>query len=150
MIPSEECYSIIKRHEGLRLHAYRCPADVPTIGYGATFYPDGRKVQMGDVITKEEADTILKYHVKMFAKSVERAVTSPINQHQFDALVSFSFNVGIGALRSSTLLKRVNVNPNTPNIRDEFMRWVRAGGKVLGGMKIRRKEEANLYFKPVV
>src|SRR5690606_30423679 len=78
-----------------------------------------------------------------------RLVTSTINQNQFDALVSFSYNIGLGSLKSSTLLKRVNNNPQDADICNQFSRWNKAGGKVLLGLTRRRKEEAELYFKEV-
>lgn len=142
--------AIIKKHEGLRLRAYLCPAGVPTIGYGNTFYEDGTPVKMGEAITKDRAERMLFHTVARFQAAVDGVVTSKINQNQLDALTSFAYNVGIGALQRSTLLKKVNANPNDPTIRNEFMRWTRAGGRVLRGLEIRRKEEADLYFKPVI
>ena len=81
-----------------------------------------------------------------FAKRVNELVTSNINQNQFNALVSFAYNVGTGNFSSSTLLKKVNRNPNDLTIKDEFLRWNKAGGKVLNGLTNRRNEEADLYF----
>jgi lysozyme len=137
---------IIRKYEGLRLRAYICPSGLATIGYGATFYENGSRVQMGEVITIERADKLLHMQVKLFADEVKRVVNSEINDNQLGALTSFCFNVGGAAFGKSTLAKKVNKNPNDPTIRDEFMRWTRGGGKVLPGLVKRREEEANLYY----
>jgi lysozyme len=141
--------TIIKKFEGLKLQAYLCPANVWTIGYGSTFYENGSKVQPGDKITIERADRLLFDMVKRFENGVKGIVKSDLNINQLGALTSFAFNVGIGALQKSTLLKKVNANPNDPTIRNEFMRWTRAGGKVLNGLVKRREAESNLYFQLV-
>jgi lysozyme len=117
-----------------------------TVGYGSTFYENGSKVQQGDKITLDRADKLLLEMVKRFEISVKGLVKSSINDNQLGALTSFAFNVGVGALSKSTLLKKVNANPNDPTIRNEFMRWTKAGGKVLKGLVTRREAEANLYF----
>lgn len=137
---------IIRKYEGLRLRAYICPSGLATIGYGATFYENGSRVQMGEVITIERADKLLHMQVKLFADEVKRVVKSEINDNMLGALTSFCFNVGGAAFGKSTLAKKVNKNPNDPTIRDEFMRWTRGGGKVLPGLVKRREEEANLYY----
>jgi lysozyme len=137
---------IIRKFEGLKLTAYLCPANVWTVGYGSTFYENGSKVQQGDKITLDRADKLLLEMVKRFEISVKGLVKSSINDNQLGALTSFAFNVGVGALSKSTLLKKVNANPNDPTIRNEFMRWTKAGGKVLKGLVTRREAEANLYF----
>jgi lysozyme len=138
--------AIIRKFEGLKLTAYLCPANVWTIGYGSTFYENGSKVQQGDKITLDRADKLLFEMVKRFEISVKGLIKSSINENQLGALTSFAFNVGVGALNKSTLLKKVNANPNDPTIRNEFMRWTKAGGKVLKGLVTRREAEANLYF----
>lgn len=138
----------IKNHEGLRLSAYFDVVGVPTIGYGNTFYEDGSKVKIGERISMERAEALLRYTVdKIFSAKVNELVKKEINQAQFDALVSFSYNVGVGALASSTLLRKVNANPCDPSIESEFLRWNRAGGNVLPGLTRRRQEEANIYFQ---
>jgi lysozyme len=138
--------SIIKKYEGLKLEAYICPAGVPTIGFGSTFYPDGRRVKLGDKITLQEAESILLHDIKRFEKEVLNAVKIEITNNQLSALVSFVYNVGASAFRKSTLLKKVNANPTDLTIHNEFMRWTRAGGKVLPGLVKRRAEESKLYF----
>ena len=151
-------YLLIAQFEGLRLKPYLCSAGVPTIGYGSTFYPSGRKVTMHDKpITQETAFWMLKQVANMFAKDVDSLVTSNINQNQFNALVSFAFNLGSDidadnipeGLGDSRLLKRVNANPNDPEIAREFVKWNKAGGRVLDGLTKRRLKEAELYFTPV-
>lgn len=137
---------LIKKYEGLRLQAYICPAGLPTIGYGNTFYENGSKVVMGEKISIERADQLLFHTVQQFEISVRKLAKKPLTDNQIGALTSFAFNVGVGNLSKSTLLKKVNVNPNDPTIRNEFMRWTRANGKVLNGLVRRRQEEADLYF----
>lgn len=147
MKTSKQGLQLIAKFEGFRAEAYLDAVGVPTIGYGNTFYPDGRKVKIGDPrITKKEALCLLKVIVKDFEGYVNEAVTRELNQNQFDALVSFAYNLGSGNLNSSTLLKKINANPCDPSIADEFGKWVYAGGKVLNGLVRRRKAEAELYF----
>jgi lysozyme len=148
MIVTNDALKLLHKYEGLVLDAYLCPAKVPTIGYGNTFYEDGSKVKMGDKITKERAIELFENILENnFASQVKRLIKSRVTNNQFSALVSFAYNVGVGNLKRSTLLKLVNSNPNDPAIRNQFMRWNRAGGKVLLGLTRRRESEANLYFK---
>lgn len=144
---SKKGLELIKKYEGFRSEPYKCPAGVPTIGYGATYYPNGKRVKLTDApITEKQATEMLKNMLVGFEKAVDTYCIDTINQNQFDALVSFAYNVGTNALKNSTLLKKLNVNANDPTIRDEFMRWVKAGGKTLKGLVRRRQEEADLYF----
>lgn len=137
---------IIRKFEGLKLQAYLCPANVWTIGYGSTFYENGSKVEQGDKITLDRADKLLHMMVNKFEGEVKKLVKSEINENQIGAITSFAYNVGIGALSKSTLLRKVNANPDDKTIADEFMKWTKAGGKVLKGLVNRRKAEAELYF----
>jgi len=147
MILDNKGYLLITNHEGLRLKPYLCPAKIPTIGYGNTYYTDGKRVTLLDKeITKQQAFDMFKEVANRFAKRVDELVTSNINQNQFNSLVSFAYNVGTGNFSSSTLLKKVNRNPNDLSIKDEFLRWNKAGGKVINGLTNRRNEEANIYF----
>ncbi len=148
-------YVLIAKFEGLRLKPYLCSAGVPTIGYGNTFYPSGAKVTMRDKpITQETAFWMLKQVADMFARDVDKLVTSNVNQNQFNALVSFAFNLGSDidadnipeGLGDSTLLRKVNANPNDPSIAREFIKWNKAGGRVLDGLTKRRIQESELYF----
>jgi len=149
---SRKGIELLKQFEGLRLNAYKCSAGVATIGYGSCFYPDKSNVKMGDVLRdNQEAElllinTLVDYdiYVSKYTKSVK------LTQYQFDALVCFAFNVGLGNLSKSTLLKLVLSNPNDPNIAAEFAKWNKAAGKVLQGLVKRRKKEAELYFTKVV
>ena len=149
MILDNKGYLFITKHEGLILKPYLCPAKIPTIGYGNTYYPNGKKVTLLDKdITKQEAFEIFKEIANRFGKRVDELVTSNINQNQFNALVSFCYNIGTGNFSSSTLLKKVNKNPNDLTIKAEFLRWNKANGKVINGLTNRRIEEADLYFLP--
>jgi lysozyme len=140
-------YELIKTFEGLSLKPYLCSANVPTIGYGNTFYTNGVKVTMSDAaITKEKANEMLKVIVDSFALKVSKIVPSGLTQNQFNALVSFAFNLGVQALTNSTLLRLVKINPNDGNIAKQFLRWNQAGGKVVEGLTKRRIKESSVYF----
>ena len=140
--------ALMHLYEGLRLEAYMCPAGVWTIGYGNTFYENGTRVKKGDVITKERAEELFENIVKIkFELPMSRLIDVDLNDNQYSALVSFTYNIGIGNFSKSTLLKMVNKNPNNPFIREQFLRWNKAGGKPLLGLTRRRTSEANLYFK---
>jgi lysozyme len=140
MKTSEKGINLIKKFEGCRLIAYKCPAGILTIGYGHT-----RNVHKGEVITQQQADELLKQDLLVYEAGIN-VMRLNINQNQFDSLVSFAFNLGLGALQKSTLLKRIKVNPNDPKIKDEFLRWSYAGGKQLKGLLLRRQAECDLYF----
>ena len=138
---------LIKKYEGFRSKPYKCEAGVATIGYGATYYPNGVKVKLSDpAIDEKHASLLLEAMVVPYEKAVDSYCRDDINQNQFDALVSFAYNLGNGALKGSTLLKKVNANPNDPTIRNEFLKWRFAGGKELKGLINRRNEEAEMYF----
>ena len=144
---SSKGIELIKSFEGFYAKPYLCPANVATIGYGTIRYPNGKKVTLSDVsITKETATSYLMDNLTTYEKSVDAFCRDDISQNQFDALVSFCYNVGSTALKSSTLLKKVNANPNDPEIKFEFLKWNRGGGRVLKGLTKRREAEAKLYF----
>lgn len=129
--------SLIKSFEKLELKAYKCPAGVWTIGYGHT-----KGVKKGDVCTEAQAEQWLKEDLS----DAETAMAGlKLNQNQFDALVSFTFNLGVGNFKKSTLYKKVKANPNDPSITDEFGKWKFANGKELAGLVRRRAAEAELY-----
>ena len=139
--------ALIKKYEGFEAKAYECPAGVPTIGYGNTYYPNGKKVKIGDpLITEVKASEMLLTVLTKYADAVNRYAQKPINQNPFDALVSFTYNLGMQSLRTSTLLKKLNIDPADATIKDEFLKWTKANGKVLLGLKKRRADEAKLYF----
>ena len=138
---------LIKSFEGLKLKPYLCPANVPTVGYGSTFYENDKKVKLTDPsITEQRASELLLDSLRGFERYVDSYCRDDINQNQFDALVSFCYNLGPANLKSSTLLKKANVNPNDPTIAQEFLKWNKAGGKALKGLTKRRQAESDLYF----
>lgn len=140
-------FDLIKTFEGLSLKPYKCSAGVPTIGYGNTYYENGVKVQMSDpAITKQRAEELLKHSADRYASKVANLLKKPVTQNQFNALVSFAYNVGSGALASSTLLKLVNINPNDAMIAKEFLRWNKVSGVKNKGLENRRIKESSLYF----
>lgn len=142
---SQKGITLIKKHEGCKLTSYLCPSKVATIGYGNTYYLDGTKVELGETITQEEADELLKSILSKFEKDVFSVIKKCVNQNMFDALVSFTYNVGFGNLKSSTLLSKVNKDVNDPTIKDEFLKWNKSRGKVLKGLSNRRMDEWLLY-----
>lgn len=140
---NKEGLSIIKQCEGCRLKAYLCPSLIPTIGYGHT-----TGVKLGDTITQTDAERYLLQDIKRFEQAVSALVKVPINTNQFSALVSFAFNVGVGNLKSSTLLKKLNLR-DYKGCSNEFDRWVYGNNKKpLEGLKKRRKLEKELFNKP--
>ena len=144
---SNKGLDIIKKYEGFSSKPYLCPSKVITIGYGSTYYEDGSKVKLTDSpITQERATELLEALLVSFERAVDSYCIDTLNQNQFDAIVSFAYNCGVGNLKSSTLLRKVNVNPNNPTIKDEFLKWTKGGGKTLSGLVRRRTEEAQLYF----
>lgn len=141
---TQEGINLIKKFEGCRLTAYKCPAGVWTIGYGHT-----RNVTPGMTITQQQAEELLKQDLLSFELNVRGCVVANLNDYQIDALTSFAYNLGIGSLRKSTLLRIINKGGATEaEIRRQFSRWVYAGGKILKGLQRRRAAEADLYFKP--
>jgi len=146
MVISNKLKELVKEFEGCKLKAYKCPAGIWTIGYGNTQYENGKAVKEGDIITLERAEQLLEIILIKFIQQVGELVKSNINQNQKDALTDFAYNCGVGNLKTSTLLKKVNADPKDKTIRPEFEKWTRANGKVLNGLVKRRNAEANLYF----
>jgi len=141
MIIGTNGLNLIKSFEGLRLRAYQCSANVWTIGYGHT-----ADVRANDVITEEEALSFLRQDVAESERAVNQYVHVPLTQNQFDALVSFVFNLGVGSFRTSTLLKKLNAG-DYDGVAQEFGRWIHAGGKKLPGLVRRREAERALFLK---
>lgn len=138
MTTSPNGINLIKRFEGLRLKPYLCPASIPTVGYGHT-----KGVSLNDPeITEADADRLLSEDLRLYEQSIVEMVKVKINQNQFDALVSFAFNLGTGALRSSTLLRKLNAGQPCST---EFDRWVFSGNKALTGLVRRRAAERRLF-----
>lgn len=140
MKASIDAYELIKQFEGLRLEAYLCPAGIWTIGYGHT-----SGVSPNSFITIQEADEYLHRDVATIEMQLNKLNLS-LRQCQWDAIVSFVFNVGIGNFKASTLLAKIRINPDDNSIMDEFLRWVYANGKVMRGLQKRRLAEMKLYF----
>jgi len=143
---SKKGIDLIAEFEGFRAKPYLCDAGVATIGYGTTFYLNNKKVTMFDApINESEARKLLSIVANKFGQQVQE-LTRELTQNQFDAVVSFVYNVGIGNYRKSTLLKKINANPFNTSIAFEFSRWNKAGGNVLTGLVKRREIEARYYF----
>ena len=136
---SKEGLALIKKFEGCRLESYRCSANVLTIGYGHT-----GGVLETDVITQDDADKLLEEDIAKFEKYVNDNVTVELNQSQFDALVAWTFNLGVGNLRQSTMLRKLNEG-DYQSVPSEMNRWNKAGGKTLDGLIRRRKAEGLLF-----
>jgi lysozyme len=136
---SQEGLSLIKKFEGCRLKSYRCSANVLTIGYGHT-----GGVKEDDTISQPEADELLEKDIAKFEKYVDDNVMVELNQSQFDALVAWTFNLGVGNLRSSTMLKKLN-ETDYVSVPSEMKRWNKAAGKTLDGLIRRRLAESLLF-----
>ena len=140
---------LIKKYEGFYSKPYLDPIGIPTIGYGATYYPNKVKVTMKDKpLTEKQASDLLAEMLKVYENQVALLVRKPINQNQFDALSSFTYNLGETNLSSSTLLKKLNAK-DYAGTADQFLRWNKAGGKVMNGLTRRREAERNLFLKKV-
>jgi lysozyme len=140
---------IIVQFEGFEGKPYTCSGGADTIGFGSTRYADGTKVKLSDKpITKDEAMELLMATLGTYEQAIHKNVIAPINQNQFDALVSFVYNVGAGNFAKSTLLKKLN-KADYQGAGDEFLRWNRAGGKVLNGLIRRRDAERALFLTPL-
>lgn len=141
MITSDKGIAIIKAFEGLRLTAYLCPAGVWTIGYGHT-----NGVVKGQVINELAAEQMLIDDLITYEVGVSSLVKVFLHQAQFDALVSFAFNMGVNALKNSTLLKKINARAGDEAIRAEWLKWCHAGGRVVPGLQRRRQEEVEVFI----
>ena len=133
--------NLLKKFEGCKLKAYRCPAGILTIGYGHTSAAGAPEVHDGMTITQDEAENILKNDLVKYEQPVAAMVKVDLEQNQFDVLVDFAYNAGVGALKTSTLLKKVNAG-DFDAVSDELMKWTKGGGKVLPGLVRRRQAEA--------
>ena len=139
--------NLIKHFEGLSLKPYLDVVNIPTIGWGNTFYEDGTKVTLKDKpITEERALKLLEVVVNRdFADKIFPSIKVKVSQSQFDAMVSLAYNIGVGAFLKSTLLKKVNANDFT-GASEEFLRWNKAGGKEVLGLTKRREREKQLFL----
>ena len=144
----EAAIALVKRWEGFRAKPYLCPAGVPTIGYGATFYLTGRAVTLQDPpIGEAEATILLRKMLAKFAGDVRAVVKVPLTPNELGALTSLAFNIGVGAFGKSTLLRKLNAGDRA-GAAEQFGVWKMGGGKVLPGLVSRRAEEAALFRKP--
>lgn len=148
MVISQTGINLIKEYEGCYLTAYKCPAGVWTIGYGTTEPINGKPISQGMTITQQQADDLLKTNLKTYEKAINDYTKVSLNQNQFDALVSFTYNVGCNAYRNSTLLKLLNKG-DFDGAADQFLLWNKGGGKVLPGLVRRREAEKKLFLTPV-
>jgi len=146
MITKEQGIELIKYFEGCKLKAYQDSVGIWTIGIGSIRYEDNSPVKEGDIITEAGAISLLSGFLRKTEEKVNELLKVTLKQHQFDAIMSLVYNIGIGAFTKSTILKKINNTPDDPSIGNEFTRWCRAGGKVVPGLLRRRKAEAQLYL----
>ena len=140
-------YLLITEFEGYSAKPYLCSAKVPTIGYGNTYYSDGKRVTMLDKeINKQQAFEMFKSIADRFASKVSNLVKTPLNQNQFNSCVSLAYNIGMANFMNSTLLKLVNKNHNDILIGLEFKKWNKVNKKVVAGLTRRRNYESDIYF----
>ena len=145
MQPSTNCIALLQASERFSATPYLCPARRWTIGWGSTFYEDGRPVRPADApITRERGDALMLHTLGEFARQVDAMVRVPLTQGQYDALTDFAYNAGAGALRDSTLLRKLNAGDYS-GAAAEFDRWVYGGGQRLGGLVTRRAAERKLF-----
>ena len=139
---------LIKQFEGLSLKPYLDAVNIPTIGFGSTYYEDGTKVTLKDKpITEERATELLEFIAnKTFSENINKVVKVPLNQNQFDALVSFAYNIGNKNFNWSTLLKKLNLS-DYQGASLEFGRWNQTNGKILNGLVLRRQKERELFLR---
>ncbi len=138
---------LIKKFENCRLVAYLDSINLPTIGYGNTYYQNGTKVKMGDKITQLQAEQLLNTLIVKYADTVDKIVTKPITPCQRASLISLCWNIGQANLSKSTLIRMININPNDPSISDEFKKWSFAGKTLVKGLLNRRVEESLNYWR---
>jgi lysozyme len=142
---------LIKSFEGLKLKPYLDSVKVPTIGYGTILYDNGQAVTMNDPeITEERALELLEWEVNQKCAGVEKYIAVPVNDNEYSALVSFAYNLGLGALHGSTLLKLLNAGTDRSAVADQFLKWDKAGGVAVAGLTRRRQAERALFLQPVV
>ncbi|EPC0985435.1 lysozyme [Enterobacter hormaechei] len=145
MQTSDKGIALIKQFEGCKLTAYQDSVGIWTIGYGWTQPVDGKPIRAGMTIKQETAERLLKTGLVSYESDVSRLVKFGLTQGQFDALVSFTYNLGARSLSTSTLLRKLNVG-DYAGAADEFLRWNKAGGKVLNGLTRRREAERALFL----
>lgn len=144
---SEQGVEFIKKHEAFSAYPYRDQGGVWTIGYGSTRYPDGTVVRGTDpAINKQQATELLEATLPPYAEAVDHSVLQPLTQSQYDALISFTYNVGVDAFKRSRLLQTINTDPNSHFVIIQFYKWVYVKGRISKGLLYRREKEIELYF----
>jgi lysozyme len=147
MKASQSCIDLIKQFEGFSSAPYLCPAGKATLGFGSTFYEDGTPVTMQDApITEERAkDIVYTVLYKQFEPALNNAITVPVTQNQFDALLDWTYNVGVGNMKTSTLIRKLN-QKDYEGAADQLLMWNKAAGKELAGLTKRRQAERALFL----
>ena len=160
MITSEKGIKLIKHFEGCHLKPYLCPALLWTVGYGHVLYPEQNRLPLAQRKSynlkiehfrnweQSEVDALLKQDLQRFERGVLRYITVPLKQNEFDALVSFSFNLGLGTLQRSSIRSKLNRGDKEGAI-ETLLKYCRAGGKILKGLQRRRAAEADLFFSHI-
>jgi len=160
VITGEQGIKLIKHFEGCHFKPYLCPALLWTIGYGHVLYPEQNRLQLAErkayplhqahnrEWSQEEVDGLLKQDLQRFERGVLRYITVPLKQNEFDALVSFSFNLGLGTLQRSSIRSKLNRGDKEGAI-ETLLKYCRAGGKILKGLQRRRAAEADLFFSHI-
>ena len=150
---SEKGIKFLKDCEGFKESPYQCSAKAWTIGYGSTYYLDGTKVRKTDpIISEHDADLLMRHTLGNYQDAINSLLIVNLTQNQYDAIISFVYNIGLGAFKESTILKRINANPKDERIRAEFLRWNKekdpktSKWKEDEGLTNRRKKETDLYF----
>lgn len=146
---SDQFLTLLESFEGFKECPYLDQGGLPTIGIGTTHYPGGVKVRMTDTCIKHDRALIYAKNDVGYIEDTISKVLPDINQNQFDALVSFEYNIGEQAFLDSTLLRKAKVNPSDPSIAQEFMKWILVKGKPDPGLVARRKKESALYFQTI-
>ncbi len=137
---------VIKQFEGFSAKPYLCPANYLTIGYGHVISEKEKlSTHHSPLITKLQAEELLRHDLQKFESAISKLISVPLTQNQFDALVSFTYNLGAGALQRSTLRSKINRNEHQL-AATEFLKWVYAGGRKLAGLLARRQAESTLYL----
>lgn len=142
---SENGKKLIKQFESLKLTAYDDGGGVWTIGYGSTII-NHKPVKKGDIITLEQANLAFDSDISIFQNNVLKLIKKPLNQNQFDSIISLVYNIGLTNFKKSTLLKKLNINPDDITIKDEFLKWKFDNGKMIQGLLNRRIIEASNYY----
>lgn len=138
---------LIEQFEGFKPKMYKDAVGLPTIGFGTLIDTESEKYLLTTTISRQKAEELLRNDLKPIERALGIMITKSINQNQYDSLVSFCYNLGINSLRTSTLLRKINIDPTDSSISQEFEKWTHGDGKILPGLSVRRRAESALYFK---